>query len=338
MPSMQNPERADYHPKRTKIKGVAVPKRKGQSATSSRAQYAGTPDRSVASNDKAYSAAISRLQPQAGTELRRNPVARNVDIKARKLGDPDLPAADQGMTQGRVGRGTRSGSQNPGGDHIAQHRPKSGSRVPVNTRVPKNRSTNAPRMDTDEQLLLSPEHERAMARRGEGGQPRESKAGHGYRVAGSASPNLIDQIIKSHLASVGQQAGVQPKAEADIDPSAGQLSQLQDTGGIPAGGMHMPGGIGMPGAGAQGRAAGGQAQLATAGQNPLSPFLAQVLNPRMSTAGGQGAVPTLPGAPQGFSLYNLIRLLSMFKQLYSSLPTSTQGSYGLPTGIPGAGY
>ncbi len=256
----------------------------------------------------------------------------------RRTGKSETAGRREISTKGSAGMANdNSGAGNtPGGAFIPQHRPP--ERVPRTAKRPTDRSANAPRLDTPDQFYANPDHARAQAIRGAGGQPQAGGgAGHGQRSANARPVDIIDAIIRAHLISIGQQPGF--PAKNALDPSQVSLAQLQE-GAVPGGGLHEPGA--MAGAGGMGGGMGGPGrvapQLAAAGQNPLAPFLAQVLNPRASPASGMGAVPTLPGAPQGFSLYNMLRLIQMFKMLYGDLPTPTQGAVGLPQGIPGPGY
>lgn len=147
-------------------------------------------------------------------------------------------------------------------------------------------------------------------------------SGTGSRMDSLPSRDVIGSLVRDHLKSKGQTPGPQrPGMNSDIQ----SMQFLKDQGTVPGAGMHEPV-LGGGGARPEG--------VANAGGNPLAPFMMQMLNPRMSPGSPQGAVPTLQGAPQGFSLYNMLRLISMFKQLYGQLPV---GGQSLPAGVGGQG-
>jgi hypothetical protein len=137
--------------------------------------------------------------------------------------------------------------------------------------------------------------------------------------------NVVNQMMLNHLQQIGQTPGPQPRTS---------LQQMPPDLGLAAGGLHEPGAMGQGAGGQPGAGPGGPGG---ASGNPIAPFLAQVLNPRAAATSPQGAVPTLPGAPQGFDLYHMMQLLHLFRSLYGSLPVGGS-SAGLPTGVPGPGY
>lgn len=228
-----------------------------------------------------------------------------------------LPGLDKEGT-GRLQGGSRTV---PKGDKQSSHSKKQTS----SKERKQPHDVVRPRME-DANIFKS--SERYAAEAGSGGLPRGRNTGIGQRKGGKASPDVIGNLVRDHLQSRGQTPGPQLN-----DTENQSLSFLRDQGMLPgvgggamAGGMHEPTQLGAGKQLPEGLAAGGG--------NPLAPFLMQMLNPRMSPGSPQGAVPTLQGAPQGFSLYNMLRLLSMFKQLYGGLPV---GGQSLPAGVGGAG-
>lgn len=139
--------------------------------------------------------------------------------------------------------------------------------------------------------------------------------------------NVVNQMMLQHLQAIGQTPGPQQGTS---------LMQTPEGLGQPGAGLHMPG---PGGPGQQGGQPGGQPGAGPggpqAGGNPLEAFLGQVLNPRAAATSPQGAVPTLPGAPQGFDLYHMMQLLHLYQSLYHSMPV---GGQSLPSGVPGPGY